>query len=56
VKQALVAQADPVALRAHGRLPDAEWAALWTVRLGATRERAEALLATPALGSERAAA
>lgn len=46
-KQALVELADPAALRAHGRLPDVEWAALWTVRLEATRARAEALIATP---------
>lgn len=45
VKQALVDRADPAALRAHGRLPDAEWAALWTLRLEATRERASSLLA-----------
>lgn len=43
-KQALVERADPAALRAHGRLRDEAWAALWTVRLDATRARAEALL------------
>ncbi len=46
-KQALVELADPAALRAHGRLRDEEWAALWTVRLEATRERAEALIKAP---------
>jgi hypothetical protein len=43
-KQALVAAADPSILRAHGRLPDHEWADLWTLRLAATSRRARALL------------
>ncbi|MCB9549956.1 MAG: hypothetical protein H6706_29460 [Myxococcales bacterium] len=40
----LVAAADPGALRAHGRLTDAEWGACWDARLVATRARARALL------------
>ena len=44
-KQALIDKADPDALLAHGRLPDTQWAALWTMRLDATRARANALLA-----------
>jgi hypothetical protein len=44
-KQALVAQADPQVLRRHGRLPDARWAALWDLRLAATRARVQRLLA-----------
>jgi hypothetical protein len=43
-KVALVEAADPDALRAHGRLPDAEWAALWGERVVATERRARALL------------
>lgn len=43
-KQRLVERADPAALRAHGRLPDARWAELWDVRLDATRARLDALL------------
>jgi hypothetical protein len=52
-KQALIDDADPVALRAHGRLPDTEWAALWDVRLEATKQRARGLLgeAAPALAA-----
>ncbi len=46
-KLALVAAADPEALRRHGRLPDARWAALWELRLGETTRRIEALLAGP---------
>jgi hypothetical protein len=38
-KRALVDRADPAELRAHGRLPDTEWAAAWTTRLRATRAR-----------------
>lgn len=41
----LVAAADPVKLREHGRLADEEWAQLWHERLFATRARAEAMLA-----------
>lgn len=40
----LVAAADADALLAHGRLPDAEWAAAWEKRLTATRARARRLL------------
>ncbi len=43
-KRALVARADPAALRAHGRLPDVRWAALWDARLEATRVRVGELL------------
>jgi hypothetical protein len=45
-KAALLAAADPARLRAHGRLPDPEWARLWAARLVATRERADRLGAT----------
>jgi hypothetical protein len=37
ITQPLVARADASTLRAHGRLLDAEWAALWDARLVATR-------------------
>lgn len=47
-KAALVAQADAAALRRHGRLPDAEWARLWALRLDETRRRVRALLGEPA--------
>lgn len=43
-KAALVAKADASRLRAHGRIPDSEWAALYELRLEATRARAEQLL------------
>jgi len=43
-KRALVERADPEFLRAHGRLPDARWAALYDLRLAATRERLEGML------------
>jgi hypothetical protein len=43
-KRALVARADPDQLRAHGRIPDERWAALWDARLCATRERVTTLL------------
>lgn len=43
-KRALVDAADRAQLRAHGRIPDAEWAAMWSSRLVATRERVERLL------------
>jgi hypothetical protein len=42
-KQALVARADRAAMRAHGRIDDAEWAAIWTDRLARTKSRAETL-------------
>lgn len=45
-KLALVGRADARALRAHGRLPDSEWAAIYATRLGATERRLEALLGT----------
>lgn len=38
-KQKLVDAADGLALRRHGRLMDAEWAACWKERLRLTRER-----------------
>jgi hypothetical protein len=38
-KAELVAAANPVLLRAHGRLPDATWGALWDARLIETRAR-----------------
>lgn len=44
-KQERVARADPDALRRHGRLPDARWAALWDARLALTTGRVTALLA-----------
>lgn len=47
-KLALVAKADPAAMRRHGRLEDAEWAALWDQRVEATRARMRALLEAPA--------
>lgn len=47
-KLGLVARADAEALRAHGRIEDAEWAALWGARLDATRARAAALVADAA--------
>ncbi|MEZ4463759.1 MAG: ferritin-like domain-containing protein [bacterium] len=43
-KALLVAAADQAALRAHGRLGDAEWAACWEARLASTRARVGALL------------
>jgi hypothetical protein len=46
-KAALVAAADPQALLANGRIPDAQWAECWAARLDATRERAGALLNAP---------
>ena len=36
---AIVASADPRLLRIHGRVPDEQWAALWAVRLPATKAR-----------------
>lgn len=43
-KRALLADADEEVLRAHGRLPDAVWAALWNERLDKTTRRVRALL------------
>lgn len=43
-KLALVARANPALLRAHGRLPDGVWAALWETRKSLTRARLAALL------------
>jgi len=42
-KAALVAAADPVQMRLHGRLADAEWAALWDARVESTRRRVRSL-------------
>lgn len=50
-KQPLLERADAAALRRHGRLPDAEWAAAWSERLAATRAEL-----APLLASERQAA
>jgi hypothetical protein len=44
-KAALVAKADPAALRAHGRLPDAEWAAIYDERFAATLACLDGMLA-----------
>ncbi len=43
-KRELLARADADALRAHGRLPDAVWAELWSVRQAETVLRVRALL------------
>jgi hypothetical protein len=40
---ALIAQADPEALLAHGRLPDARWKQIWDERLLQTRQRYQTL-------------
>lgn len=45
-KRALVEQASELALRRHGRLPDARWAEIWDARLAATRTRLDALLSS----------
>lgn len=45
-KLALVSRADARALRAHGRLPDSEWAAIYTTRLASTVSRLTAMLGT----------
>ncbi len=50
-KRSLVEAADAEHLRAHGRLPDASWADLWSRRLEATHRRLQAVLAVP--GSAR---
>ena len=44
-KRHLVARADSVQLRRHGRLPDERWAELWVERLELTRRRARGLIA-----------
>src|SRR5690606_2394563 len=51
-KAPLVQRADPAQMRAHGRLPDEAWAALWRERVAATERRCRALLS----GEARAAA
>jgi hypothetical protein len=53
----LAARADADAMRAHGRIPDAEWGALWTRRLAETEKRVEAMLGVAGRGGgvERAA-
>jgi hypothetical protein len=53
-KRRLVARADPKALQAHGRLPDARWAELWQARLGTTTARLRAILAAARARSEAA--
>jgi hypothetical protein len=40
----LVAKADPMKMRAHGRLPDEDWAPLWPSRVTETQRRALLLL------------
>ncbi len=47
-KAPLVALADAAALRAHGRLPDERWGALWQARLQRTADRLGRLFASPA--------
>jgi hypothetical protein len=44
VTQPLVARADAVLLRAHGRITDSEWESLWPVRVNATVVRTRQLL------------
>jgi len=46
-KRALVDRASEPALRRHGRLPDARWAAIWDERLIETRRRLAELLGQP---------
>jgi hypothetical protein len=46
-KRALVDAADAEDLRAHGRLPDERWGALWELRLKGTEQRLRALLGGP---------
>jgi hypothetical protein len=43
-KLALVSKADAAALRRHGRLPDSEWARLWSERLAKTQHRLRSAL------------
>jgi hypothetical protein len=53
---ALVARADAARMRAHGRISDGEWAALWEHRVAETARRARAgVLAAPAADAARAA-
>jgi hypothetical protein len=47
----LAARVDADVMRAHGRIPDAEWSALWTRRLVETQKRVEAMLGI-AVGGE----
>ena len=54
-KRELVARASEPALRRHGRLPDARWAAIWDERKAKTRHRLAELLAA-ADRAQRAAA
>jgi hypothetical protein len=53
--RALVAAASEPALRAHGRLADARWAAIWDARVADTRARVAALViaAEPRTGAPR---
>jgi hypothetical protein len=44
VNRARVDGANPATMRAHGRLPDTEWAPLWSARVAETRRRVEAIL------------
>ncbi len=46
-KYLLVSRADAAALRAHGRLPDSEWLALYETRLERTRARLAEMLGLP---------
>lgn len=43
-KRATVERADPAALRAHGRLPDTEWARMYDARLSAALARVDGML------------
>ena len=56
-KLALVSRADASALRAHGRLPDSEWATIYATRLRSTESRLKTLLgvALPAPSSRASA-
>jgi hypothetical protein len=42
-KRALVERADATKLRAHGRIADDEWAAMWSARVDAAQERARVI-------------
>ena len=44
-KRRLVSAADETQLRRHGRIPDARWGELWSLRSAATRDRLGRLLA-----------
>lgn len=50
-KRALVERADPTQMRAHGRLPDAEWAAIYAQTLERTVARIDLLLERRALAA-----